>query len=341
MRNCSVVLRGILWAIFGVGYLTIINVCPQAHGQSASVISVPEQADVTLNFAAAELSKYFKCITGRDYLIETQPGNSPLVRLKVDTGLKHDGYRIYRDGDSICISGGSSRGCLYGVYTLLVELGCKFPIPGKEYEIIPRLEKISWSGPTIQSEPAVAGRGILIYPLNDAVSNRTREIARIAGQSELFYFHPFNVLDEILELIDWMAKNRFNFLSLLAGKIPPEVLPKLKEAFVARDMGMEWGMHWLPKYLPRSLFEEHPEYFRMENGKRTPKLNMCPSSSEAADIIAKNSLDDWDQLRDFPRFETLHLWPDDLNPKVHRTSGWCYCEKCKGYQFGPGFENHQ
>jgi hypothetical protein len=287
--------------IIGISCVGTVNVHAQAQEQGAPLICIPEQANITLVFAAEELSKYFKTMTGTDYPItgDGEKDEALLVRLKVDTHLNHDGYHIYRDGPSTCISGGSPRGCLYGVYTLLEELGCRWPVPGEDYEVIPKLKTISWSESEIISEPAIAGRGMVL-------------------------FGAHNKLDEILELVDWLAKNRFNFLFLCGDKLPSEALPKIKEAFTARDMELEWGMHWLPKYLPRELFKEHPEYFRMEGGKRTEKLNMCPSSSEAANIIAKNSLKEWGNLRDFPHLETLHLWPDDLGK-----GGWCSCEKCK------------
>jgi|GEM_PF-2208061 len=271
--------------------------------QQPTTIGIPAESNKTLDFAAQELSKYFEAMTGRDYPVadEEKEGNAPLVRLKVDASLSHDGYRIDRDAQTICISGGSPRGCLYGAYAFLNELGCRWPLPGKEYEVVPKLKRISWSKTKIKSEPAIAGRGMILFYSNDD-------------------------RDKVLELVDWSAKNRLNFVFLCSSKIHSHRLPEFKEAFAVRDMGLEWGMHLLAKYLPRDLFKEHPEYFRMENGKRTEKLNMCPSSPEAADIIAKNFIKDcWDKLCGFERLEVLHLWPDDL-----LKGGWCSCDKCKG-----------
>ena len=268
-----------------------------------SSISLPEHSDKTLQFAAGELSKYFNLMTQREYPIKDSNGgadNSAL--LKIDKNLQHDGYNIFQDGSSVCITGGSSRGCLYGAYTLLQKLGCSFPLPGKDNEVIPTVEKIRWNSLPIQSEPAIKHRGLML-----AISTYT---------------------DDILETIDFMAKNRFNFIIFHGGRVPDEFVPKLKETLEVRDMGFEWGGHFLPGYLPRNLFKEHPEYFRMENGKRTDALNMCPSSPEAAEIIAKNSPKDWANIRDISRFEMLHNWPDDLFD-----GGWCSCDKCKNLSF--------
>ncbi len=258
----------------------------------------------TIAFAVGELSGYLKAATGRDYTIscrETGGSGTPLVRLKLDTSLHHDGYHIYRSGKSICISGGSPRGCLYGAYMFLYEFGFRWPLPGKEFEVIPKLDDILWSGPEIKSEPAINGRGICYAPEN------------------------YNI-EDMVKIVDYLAKNRYNYIFIHQyGGIPDEMVDEFKEALIVRDMGLELGGHLLPKYLPRDLFNKHPEYFRMENGKRTPMFNMCPSSSEALDIMAKNSMKDWENLQDLPRLEMLHFWPDDLFE-----NRLCSCEKCSG-----------
>ncbi|HEY5141133.1 MAG TPA: DUF4838 domain-containing protein, partial [Methylococcales bacterium] len=263
-------------------------------------VGLPEQSDKTLQFAASELAKYFKLMTQREYPIKDSNGATDnSVLLNINQNLQHDGYRIFQNGSSICITGGSSRGCLYGAYTLLQELGCRFPLPGRDNEVIPALKSISWSSLPVESEPAVKHRGII--------------------------FFPFNWGEDVIEMIDYMAKNRYNFIFIhTGGPVPDEFVPKLKTTLDARDMGIELGGHLLPGYLPRELFKDHPEYFRMENGKRTDKLNMCPSSPEAADIIARNSLKDWAKCGDLSRFEMLNMWPDDLFG-----GGWCSCDKCK------------
>ena len=45
---------------------------------------------------------------------------------------------------------------------------------------------------------------------------------------------------------------------------------------------VELECHALSWLLPREEFDRHPTWFRMnEEGERTPKNNLCPSSSEA------------------------------------------------------------
>ena len=268
--------------------------------KNKTVISVPAVDNVTMGFAASELADYLNKMTGVDYQVvkETKVGEQTAVRLGIDSTLAHDGYHIFFEDGYVNINGGSWRGCLFGCYEFLKELGCCFPLPGKEKEYIPEITKIDVGNINIKSEPAVSSRAVDMAVMTYS--------------------------DDLLVMIDYMAKNKYNDIIFHGDVIPEDFVVKMKEELVKRDMGFEWGGHFLPGYLPRSLFDEHPEYFRMENGKRTPNLNMCPSSEKAAEIIAENSLKDWLRLKDVPRFEVLHIWPDDLTG-----GGWCSCPQCK------------
>ena len=266
-----------------------------------TVVSVPVGDNVTMQFAASELADYLNRMMGVDYQVakEEKPAKNAAVRLGIDNTLAHDGYHIFIKAGYVKIDGGSWRGCLYGCYEFLKELGCYFPLPGKDKEYIPKLTQIDPGDIDIKSEPAVGTRAIDMAVMTYS--------------------------DDLLVMIDYMAKNKYNDIVFHGGVIPEDFLLKIKQELIKRDMAFEWGGHYLPGYLPRDLFKEHPEYFRMENGKRTPELNMCPSSEEGADIIAGNSLKDWIRLKDVPRFEVLHIWVDDLTG-----GGWCSCPKCAG-----------
>lgn len=107
------------------------------------------------------------------------------------------------------------------------------------------------------------------------------------------------------------------------------------EAFVKSKMGrqflkmcrrlnvdVEYEVHALMFLLPRTLFGEHPEYFRMDtNGQRTEKYNMCFTNPEAVEAIRP-------QIKAMLRWmkPTTHryfFWPDD---KKHM---YCHCEHCR------------
>lgn len=271
------------------------------------LIQTSDANNRTMVFAASELTKYFNLMTGETYHISTsaEENTQPLLILDINEKLNHDGYRISKTANSIHISGGSPRGCLYGSYMFLHELGCRWPLPGSNYDVIPKLDKIIWTGSAIKSEPAMKFRGLMST-----------------------YMKPDS--KEIVEFIDYLAKNRFNFLFLYGYDLPSEeILKAMNEALKDRDMGLECGGHIMSKFLSRSLFKEHPEYFREEAGVRVPENNFCPSDLTVPDIIAKNMVSDLDKVKDFDRLEVFHCWPEDLI-----AGGWCSCEKCKSFS-GP------
>lgn len=89
---------------------------------------------------------------------------------------------------------------------------------------------------------------------------------------------------------------------------------------------IEYECHVLQEILPRSLFDEHPEYFRIDsNGVRNKDLNICFSSEEAWNVIERNltELVKWVQ----PTTNRYFFWIDDSY------DGFCQCDKC--YPFTP------
>lgn len=79
--------------------------------------------------------------------------------------------------------------------------------------------------------------------------------------------------------------------------------------------------HGLSAMLPRNLFAEHPEYFRMKrNGQRTNDANGCPSCQEALDIVYQNAIKY--AKEDHPSNHKYYYWLDD-------GGDICYCPKCQ------------
>lgn len=271
----------------------------RAGGLEMNTVYVPPSSSRTMDFAAHELSRYLSLMTSREVQVTTERRSDAAgVHLDVDSSLKHDGYTIQISGAWARVSGGSPRGTLYGVYAFLHELGCRWPLPGKQYEVAPRLSRIELSDQTIRRKPAIDRRGMLMA----------------SGPEEA-----------LIDYVDFLAKNGFNFVFLyLTSNLSDDLRIRLSSAMADRDMGLDYGGHWLPGLLPRDLFKDHPEYFRMENGKRTNDLNMCASNPEAIEIMARNAQPHIDYMKGFSRPETLHLWADDIF-----TGGWCSCEKCK------------
>ncbi len=274
--------------------------------KDASLIVIPPDSGRVMAFAASELAKYLSRVVGREFDVvrDTIPPDRALF-FKIDPTLERDEYRIKTEPDLCEVTGGSERACLYAVYEILEEVGCRFVLPGEHGEWVP------------QNPHAV-------LPVGEIVERPQFEVRALAEDAK----HVPADLDEAVELhlqaerdiVDWMAKQRLN---RFFTRPPEQILPEILEELEKRGIEYEAGGHFIPQLLPRSLFKEKPELFRMdERGERTSFGNLCPSSEEALNIVAKG-VEEF--LKANPAVVLYHLWPEDLPG-----GGWCNCPSCKG-----------
>ena len=89
-----------------------------------------------------------------------------------------------------------------------------------------------------------------------------------------------------------------------------------------RGLEIEYDLHAAGYLMPRSEFETHPEYFRMnEKGERVTDWNFCVSEPDALSLVAKRAAKLATSLyRSNNRF---HFWMDD-GRNIH-----CHCPKCQ------------
>lgn len=89
------------------------------------------------------------------------------------------------------------------------------------------------------------------------------------------------------------------------------------------NIDIQYQEHMLAFVLPRDLFDEHPEYFRMdENGNRVNDANGCPSSAGALAEVYKNAIKIGKNY--VPTNNRYYFWMDD-------GGGICHCDQCKDY----------
>ncbi len=92
----------------------------------------------------------------------------------------------------------------------------------------------------------------------------------------------------------------------------------------ARQKGLEieYEMHLARYLMPKSYFDEHPEYFRMsKDGERVADYNFCFSNEHAMQIIENNALELAKTL--YKSSEKFYFWMDDSK------DAFCHCEKCR------------
>ena len=90
----------------------------------------------------------------------------------------------------------------------------------------------------------------------------------------------------------------------------------------ARGLAVEYELHAASYLLPRELFTEEREFFRMnEQGERTPDLNFCVSDEKAMRVFAENAVKLAGEL--YGSSKNFYFWLDDVKDSA------CCCEKCR------------
>ena len=90
----------------------------------------------------------------------------------------------------------------------------------------------------------------------------------------------------------------------------------------SRGLEVEYELHVAGHLMPRELFQQHPEYFRMDaNGKRTNDYNFCVSNPAALELIAEHAAELAGAL--YGSDHNFYFWMDD-GRDIH-----CHCPRCK------------
>ncbi|MBE6607316.1 MAG: DUF4838 domain-containing protein [Ruminococcaceae bacterium] len=126
------------------------------------------------------------------------------------------------------------------------------------------------------------------------------------GKFTTLGLHFITTKNTVEDYIDWLNNG---------GR---EMIKKVEDAGIE----VEHELHALRYLLPRNLFDEHPEYFRVNtNGKRSGDHNLCVQSEEALSIISERA---YGLAKEFRQSgHRYYLWTDDA------IDAWCHCEKCK------------
>ena len=91
---------------------------------------------------------------------------------------------------------------------------------------------------------------------------------------------------------------------------------------LSRGLEVEYEIHAAGYLMPRSLFAEHPDYFRMnEKGERTDDWNFCVSNPEAMELVGKRAAELARSL--YGSRPYFYFWMEDAH-NIH-----CQCPRCK------------
>ena len=94
------------------------------------------------------------------------------------------------------------------------------------------------------------------------------------------------------------------------------------------EQGIQVGyeFHALSYLLPRTLYNTHPEYFRMnDQGERISEGNFCFSNPSARKIICNNAVTLTKAL--YHNCDEYYFWLDDASKLT------CHCQECRKHNF--------
>ncbi|MCW5977926.1 MAG: DUF4838 domain-containing protein [Bryobacteraceae bacterium] len=273
------------------------------NGGSGYTIAPPPNPAAPEEFAAQELQKYVKRVTGVELAIDAN-AKSPAIFIGRPNGAaralledrRPDSYAVLRDGADLYLTGNTPAGTLYAVYHLLENhAGCSWLQPGDE--VVPQRAEIRLPDYLQEvEEPKFDYRNLNLYPF---------------------------IADRNLRNADWAAKSRLNWVHACTNSSTlwedfdsrRTLIPELKK----RGIHLNYGGHTFNTWVsPKKYYKDHPDYFSLVNGKRDP-AQLCVSNPEVARVTAENISAFLDRN---PEIEMVDLWLNDVTK-------WCECEGCR------------
>src|SRR5690242_6975941 len=127
-----------------IGFLSVFALCASGanlilaqNGKSDYAIVIAPDASPSERHGAGELQKFVEQISGARLPISTEPhpkmvlvgDSAPLEALKLSIPFRDlgpEGFALRTSGPHLAIAGGRLRGSMYGVYTFLEKLGCRW-----------------------------------------------------------------------------------------------------------------------------------------------------------------------------------------------------------------------
>ncbi len=155
MWSVSWAMLAICLMVMAVGAVEIVK-----DGKPKATIVAPPEGPPS--YAAEVLQRYLERMSGAQLPIvpEVQKAKGTKVVIRVRKGTaKLDGFRIRSGRDEVLVEASAPRGCVYGVYALLEEMGCRFYGPEPLGVVVPKKKTVSVrNGLDILKEPSFENR---------------------------------------------------------------------------------------------------------------------------------------------------------------------------------------
>ena len=132
---------------------------------------------------------------------------------------------------------------------------------------------------------------------------------------------------EDVQTMDWIALAKTCGINTFSINNFPSIGGKAWKDYVAKctqnGIRICYEDHMGSQLIPRSLFKNHPEYFRMnEQGQRVDDVNFCVTNPEVQQRVRDNAIELGKAYA--PTNHRYYFWGDDFGKK-------CHCPNCKQY----------
>jgi hypothetical protein len=280
---------------------------PLAQNGRAMVSVFSPKASATQQFAASELTRYLKKISGADFKILTQKpaGSVSAIVLEINRNIPLEDYSIsYRDRQLV-LAAGSDRAALYVVYDFLQRLGCVW--------LAPQFSFYKGRAEQIPNKP------VLDYDGSKPVYEHPRFAYRKIDIEEGLSHTPEN----LQQLIEWMPKVRLNvFMVPLnyqgSGRVKWEnwrqaLTPELKKRGILIEVGGHGYQNFLNARMENgTLFTKHPDWFGKNRNCEPDSVKTLvfnTSNPQAVNYFLSNIVQ---YLREHPEIDIFDCWPPDV-----------------------------
>jgi hypothetical protein len=266
------------------------------EGRALVPIVIAPGSSEALKATAAELAGFLKRITGAEFAVKEgkEPAGITLGTLAQfpDDSLREpmairegfdgvEAFAIRSDGGKVRLLGNTDLGASHAAYRFLELLGCRWFFPGPNWEIVPQLKDLA-------------------FGLNEC--DRPKIWSRRYGFTRMNMKGDDGDPDRAAAFDRWEKENR---MAQSLGVSTRHAWQSLPNAFK------------LAGYPFKKEFDEHPEYFALVDGKRTPP-QICVANPGLQALVVRYARQYFEVD---PAADMVSLEPGDGN-------GWCTCAEC-------------
>jgi len=313
-------------------------------------ILISENCDEVEKFAAQQLQKYIAKSTG--WFVPVLDSDCLAGRVVIHVGNKlgnsfadsagEDDYVMKSSGGRLVLSGATSRATLYSVYHFLEKyMGCRWYFPDPAEEIVPAndiaaIKEVASKGLDEYFSPSMKYRDLMVLNTDALVENDHMNPGwkpfgtQIAVEDQETWLK--NELVRTVYRIDWMAKNRFNTVTLEGAYAGMRIFPKhwdlMRTMFPEiKKRGLHFGVsgHFWTPFLNNETpgWPEDNSWGNFSGGRFHPvtlssRICFCTTNYDAVNAFLSNMIS---FFRANPEFDLWAIWPPDASP-------CCNCPTC-------------